>query len=1010
MERCLRSYGEFVGRRPVMVSAVSVLVCLGLITGCFKILTEDVMSGESMEKQWAIMGGDVEREIDAVEKYHDKSWEKKAQVTMLQGKGPLLGADIMTPEAFAKMDELHGRFYNIEVKTASGTSFSTEDLCARGSVPDYPGNADACAAWQATNMTDASLQMACLPSPAFPCLTAVPFHCFAEYFQHLPASYKPLDPVIDQILPPSSFGRPYTGRPSYKSMSPAQMKEQVSKKSAVTGLRGCEWWTGSATFHPDLWSGGLEWSADGTLITKVPAIRWTLFYDAVPRIKFRTALTRPDVSEADIAEAVRLHDSAWQAEVEAFSSQSDDLEVLNFGPSTVDDLEDENEKPRFVLMFLGVALMWVWISASLSDFQNPTKSRVLLGHNGMGAVGLVIPASCGLWLLLGQKLNAVMVSALPFLALGLGVDDMFVLIRYFSELGEDYITDTDEPEILGELLARGGGGATLTSLCNTVAFGLGALLPVSALSDFCLGAALISLMNYMVVFTLFLVMIVWEIRRVKAQQIEYSPVTCLCHRRAQRREAQGDRRPSRPGLEERGVVFLKNRVSPLLARPPVRVAVSLSALGLVALSCASVAANREIGFSVSELAPRGSRMERSLEMLLDDFQTFPAQICFLDIDVPKSQVAMLELYDKVTTSSKATPFDLPPYLTMFSFYVLGKSAQAVPGVANTTYGDLGWTLDVSWTHPAYAPVGIVTSDSAGFQGAYSQWTEMPLEDPALALLPGGSDFLTADMVDSNEFSLDDGPGSHLKFSFFRFYQTGLDNQQMYVEAIQEIRNIFAESGIPKEKAFPYGPTFTFWAVFLELDPILVRTFLIDLAVICIITFVLLRSATAAIASTLACGIIVGMVYGGTVAFARFNYFVVAGLLASAGISVEFTSHFIVAFEHAAGPLSDRLGCAMSQTAPALVHGAVSTFVSILPLALSPITFVVKYFFGMFALLVGAGLLTGLVALPGLLALLSPLSDLTKRESDHAASIPAAPAPTILQTHGSPEADQKTVSV
>jgi len=404
-------------------------------------------------------------------------------------------------------------------------------------------------------------------------------------------------------------------------------------------------------------------------------------------------------------------------------------------------------------------------------------------------------------------------------------------------------------------------------------------------------------------------------------------------------------------------------------------------------------------------------MERSLEVLLDDFQTFPAQICFFDIDVPKSQVAMMELYDKVTTSSKAKPFDLPPYLTMFSFYVLGKSAQAVPGVANTTYGDLGWTLDVSWTHPAYAPVGIVTSDSARFQEAYSQWTKMPLEDPALALLPGGNDFLTADMVDSNEFfALDDGPGSRLKFSFFRFYQTDLANQQMYVDAIQEIRDIFADHGLPKEQAFPYGPTFTFWAVFLELDPILMRTFLIDLAVICIITFVLLRSVTAAIASTLACGIIVVMVYGGTVAFARFNYFVVAGLLASAGISVEFTSHFIAAFEHEVGPLSDRLGSAMSQTAPALVHGAVSTFVSILPLVLNPITFVVKYFFGMFSLLVGAGLLTGLVALPGLLALLSPLSDLTKCKSDHAASIPASPAPTILQTHGSAEAEQKTISV
>jgi len=39
-----------------------------------------------------------------------------------------------------------------------------------------------------------------------------------------------------------------------------------------------------------------------------------------------------------------------------------------------------------------------------------------------------------------------------------------------------------------------------------------------------------------------------------------------------------------------------------------------------------------------------------------------------------------------------------------------------------------------------------------------------------------------------------------------------------------------------------------------------------------------------------------------------------------------------------------------------------------------------------------------------------IRDLTERESDHAAPIPAAPAPTILQTHGSVEAEQKTSSV
>ena len=43
-----------------------------------------------------------------------------------------------------------------------------------------------------------------------------------------------------------------------------------------------------------------------------------------------------------------------------------------------------------------------------------------------------------------MALNISMVAALPLLAMGLGVNDVFVIVRYFSELGIDYITDKDE--------------------------------------------------------------------------------------------------------------------------------------------------------------------------------------------------------------------------------------------------------------------------------------------------------------------------------------------------------------------------------------------------------------------------------------------------------------------------------------------------------------------------------------------------------------------------------------
>jgi hypothetical protein len=38
-------------------------------------------------------------------------------------------------------------------------------------------------------------------------------------------------------------------------------------------------------------------------------------------------------------------------------------------------------------------------------------------------------------------INTSMIAALPFMAMDLGFNDMFVLVRYFSELGIDFITD-----------------------------------------------------------------------------------------------------------------------------------------------------------------------------------------------------------------------------------------------------------------------------------------------------------------------------------------------------------------------------------------------------------------------------------------------------------------------------------------------------------------------------------------------------------------------------------------
>jgi predicted RND superfamily exporter protein len=922
-----------------------------------------------MEEIWSIEGGDVEREIKIANRHKKKEWQTTAHVTMILGKGSLQGADVMTPEVFAKVEPLYLRFFKLQVQTKAGHNFSTLDLCARGAMPDYPGNRDACAAWEASNRTDTAMQAACFPSPEFPCMVNSPFHCFSESAAHLPERYKALDAIADQVFPKELFAIPYATRPSYQELSHKEMKAEASKVR-MSGKRGCDWWTGTTTFSPPLWGGHIEENANGTLIEKVKAIRWMFFYDAPRRTSFRMSLTKPQqANEAEIEEALRLHEEAWQSEVLAFAPSLADVEVLNVGPSLEEDLIEENNKPRWGLIILGGVFMWLFITVSLVSFHRPLESRMHLGQIGLNCIGISLFSSCGLWLLLGFKLNAVMITVLPFLALGLGVDDMFVLIRYFSELGEDFITENSYSDILGELLARGGAGATLTSICNTAAFGCAALLPVKALRDFCVAAGIISLTNYAVLFTQFLPLLVLEARRVKRREAEPNLLTYFCHRRALRRAP-----PTGRSVEESITTCLKDWYGPFLAWLPIRVGISVLACALVAISCVSIAVNTEIGFTVSELAPSGTHAARALEVAMDEFQTFLAQICFLELDVPRHQREMLKLYDDVTTSAHAVPFDLPPYLTMFSSFVLAQSHLPVPGLVNSTYASIGWTLDGSWTHADLAPFGTVNANPAKFYEAWGNWTAMPLDEPSRAFLPGGNAFLFADLVRTNEFKYESGPGSYLQFSFFPFYQTRLTTQDEYLNAIKEVRDVFEASPLTKEQAFPYGGIFSYWSIFIELGPILRQVFAIDLGVIFIVTLFVLRSGTSAFASTLACAMIVVLVYGACMLFARFNYFVAAGLLASAGISVEFTSHLVASFASLGGPLPERLGTAMAHTSPALFLGAVSTFLSLLPMAFNPLTYVVKYFFGMYAVCVGVGLLSGFLLLPGVLALISTVSD------------------------------------
>uniref|UniRef100_H3DQ68 SSD domain-containing protein n=1 Tax=Tetraodon nigroviridis TaxID=99883 RepID=H3DQ68_TETNG len=91
------------------------------------------------------------------------------------------------------------------------------------------------------------------------------------------------------------------------------------------------------------------------------------------------------------------------------------------------------------------------------------KSQGAMGLAGVLLVTLSVAAGLGLCSLLGITFNAATTQVLPFLALGVGVDDVFLLAHAFSETGQNKRIAFRAQDRTGECLKRTGASVALTS-------------------------------------------------------------------------------------------------------------------------------------------------------------------------------------------------------------------------------------------------------------------------------------------------------------------------------------------------------------------------------------------------------------------------------------------------------------------------------------------------------------------------------------------------------------------
>ena len=109
-------------------------------------------------------------------------------------------------------------------------------------------------------------------------------------------------------------------------------------------------------------------------------------------------------------------------------------------------------------------------------------------------------------------------SLLPFIMIGIGVDDMFVMVESWYNLDANVRKGQSLEQNIGEAVRHAGVAITVTSLTDVFAFGVGSFTLLPGLEAFCLNCAIGIFVLYVLQLSWFLACLVLDQRRIEAKQ------------------------------------------------------------------------------------------------------------------------------------------------------------------------------------------------------------------------------------------------------------------------------------------------------------------------------------------------------------------------------------------------------------------------------------------------------------------------------------------------------------
>jgi len=820
--------------------------------------------------------------------------------------------DVLTPESIQKMYQIYKKVYGLK----TSTNFTWEKACLRVPVVNIDElikeemkkrgrkKRRAMDDWmdfsdfeEETFIEPEDRSVKEYPNPYCGKVEGLPTQCYQESILDLWAVDGEFGPASDKIIA-------------------SLTKQKILDK--INGPGYSEFYFRDTDFLPLL--GGIERDNMGNVQSaKATIMRW------MGKMDSEQALAEGGRNDVGTGELVDSDTDAFETELTKALLESRDIEPLYLRvevnvANSFGDIASNTIWGDVNNLILGFSIVFIYVNFMLGKF-NMVEQRGYLSLIGLASVGMSIGFSYGFCSLCGLCYGP-MHNMIPFLLLGIGIDDMFVTMQCFNNLGPEDC-NRSLGERFGMTMSRAGCAITVTSITDFLAFAIGGTTVLPALMSFCIFSAVGLIVVYLLQATWFVAWFSIDQRRIEDSRD--GSLVCIQHKNFTPNKF------SQKNVLQSVFKALADKIMSWQGKLSILVATA----GFLAISIWGNLLLRQEFNPIWFLPPESYLAQwHHHNSLLFPKQGEQVTIFMSGLDLP-------EELDKLDT-------------------VHARLEEQEDIIASGSVDS--WYLDFKKYVNSNFDAGLPnkTMDEEEFRNKSTQFLYSPSGSKHRLLLK------------FNDTIVCGQPSPKIEMSTIMFSHHLMSGPSEQIPAMHRVKSILAEANF-SAKIFPMSIGYASWETDEVISEELYRNILLAILAVFLTTWVLLFNLWACLL-VLGCVVLTLVNLGGFIHFWGLTIDTVSctNIVISIGLCVDYSAHIAHAFMSSQGTKEQRVKKALIEIGPAVLNGGFSTFLAFVLLAGSK-SHVFSTFFKIFFLVVVFGLYNGLMVLPVVLSFVGPAS-------------------------------------